>query len=518
MYRQLEAYNEIIRLIPLLERYKNVKNGWRSNGFTACYDIAMTNYKLENYSLAAKGFIDQMKVFDSIGNQLLVSSMNNNVGLCYYNLRDYKNALKYFNIGLLELKKHNKKGVVEKPYSYKNYFGMVIKGNIADIDYDQGDYEKALLVYLKEQKAAETTKSEYPIKTSVLLKISKTYLALNSPLQADKYINKTINSLNNYIGSKTKVDVYNTKGRILLLKGEAKESMCFFKKATKIGDSVRRLKIARDNMVSKVKYDIEKKDQDLKKAEQHALLKDKVAKNRSFVIGIIFILFMITGYLYYKSRKDKNIIEAQRKILQASVKEKELLLKEVHHRVKNNLQVISGLLLLQSKKIKSKAMLALLEETQKHIGSIATVHEMLYRQEESATIDMQQYLTKLSEQQLDAFSEQNISVIVNAQAIELAIHRAIPVGLILSELLINTVKYAFSDKKGQITIGITEEEKGHYVFRYQDNGKGLPTDYGANLSKTMGFRLIQMLSEEMNGELKINGTHGVAIAVQFSDQ
>ncbi|UII33171.1 ATP-binding protein [Fulvivirga ulvae] len=516
-YRQLEAYSEIIGLIPLLEKYQHLENGWRAKGFTTVYDIAMINYKSGNYIQAAKGFIRQMKAFDSIGNQLMVSSMHNNAGLCYYHLSNYKKAMEHYRMALAELKKPNRNGVAERSAAYKKCFEMVVKGNIADIDFDRGAFDKALSVYKEERRSCFGT-GGYPVQTAVLYKLAQAYMFLNKPVLAELYIDSTLASINSYVHTDTKIESYQLKGKILLTKGETKRSMIYFEKADHLEDSVRRLRMERDNLVAKVSYESKKKDKDLQKMKEALIVKEKVATQQWCVLGFLLLLFTITGCLYFKSRKDKNTIERQRKSLQTSVREKEVLLKEVHHRVKNNLQVISGLLRIQSKKITNKDMLKLLNDSQNYISSIASVHEMLYRQEEGSTVQMEKYLNKLSEQLFDTPEGHDITVMVSASRIFLSINKAIPIGLITSELLTNAMKYAFEAGKGSIKLSMVMNKTNQYVFKYSDNGQGLPDDFEKNLTKTMGFRLIYMLAEEMEGSIEIKGKDGVTVTVQFSDE
>lgn len=515
VYRQLEAYNEITKLIPLLEKYQDIDKGWRALGFTPRYDIAMINYRVQNYERAAKGFWAQKKIFDSIGNQLYVSSMFNNIGLCYYNLKKYDEALKYYNKSLYELEKSNKKGVPEESDSYKNYFKWVIKANIADIDFEHGKYEKALRVYKKTRKAS-IVKGEYPIKTGMLIRIAKVHMALKNPHLSEKYADSAIASINKYIDTDTQIDIYNLKGKVLLLSGDTEKSMGYFSKAEHINDSIKQLKISRDNLVAKVKYEMEEKEQDLEKAKQTVYLKEKIEKQQKLVIIFTGLLLFIISYLYYKSRINKRTIDKQRKSLQASVKEKEILLKEIHHRVKNNLQVISGLLSIQSKRVNTNNMLNPLAEIQKHICSIAIIHEMLYHQEDSAEVNMEEYLKKLSQHLIDPHNKPSIRVTIIATTINLSINRAIPIGLMVNELITNSIKHGFNNNKGTIVISIQESDPSEYTFIYSDNGRGLPSDYENHLSKTMGFRLIKLLVEEMNGEIEIVNQAGLKIIVQFS--
>lgn len=516
-YRQLEAYHEIIRLIPLLEKYRHLENGWRFKGYTAEYDIAMINYRSGNYNEAINGFIHQLQIFQSLGNQLMVSSMYNNVGLCYYHLSDYENSRENYHKALVALEKPNNEGVEERSPEYKKCFEMVIWGNLADIDFDQGQYEKALQAYLYEQVICQFL-GGYPRRTSALYNLSKTYLALNKPELAELYIDSTLASINSYVSTEKEIESYELKAKIVLYNGRIDKSMHYFRKAHQLSDSIKRLHLERDNLVAKVSYESTKKDEDLLQMKEALKIKEKEASKQWAILVFLLIVFAIIGGLYIKSRKDQHTIERQREHLQASVQEKELLLKEVHHRVKNNLQVISGLLKIQSKKVQDKAMLELLDDSQNYISNIASVHEMLYQQEDGSTVHMEDYLDKISEQMLDTCAGSNIAVMVSASQVYLSINKAIPIGLMTSELLTNAMKHAFKNIQGTVRLSMEQLRANGYLFKYSDDGPGLPVGFEENSGKTMGFRLMSMLAEEMEGKLEIVGESGLVVKVYFADQ
>ena len=195
------------------------------------------------------------------------------------------------------------------------------------------------------------------------------------------------------------------------------------------------------------------------------------------------------------------------KQLKASLKEKELLLKEVHHRVKNNLQIISSILSLQSNYIQEPQILSTLQDTQNRIASMALIHEKLYESKNLGQISFTDYLTNLAQ---NLFSSYNINphlikLKLEVEDIPLDVDTAIPCGLLINELVSNSLKHAFREKQvGQITISFSVMVKGELCIEVRDNGIGLPTDFDVEQTGSLGLRLIRALTRQMRGLLEID--------------
>lgn len=524
-YTKMEAYNEVLALEPLAKKYYTVKNGHAKPGYTSAERIGMTYYRLGQYQKAAENFRKQANAYNLAGNQLMVSSMYHNTGLSYFKMKQFEKARRYYDTALVALQKPNKKGVaVNRTEAYNSYFKKVIEGNIGQLYFEEGKYDTALFYFLDEMKAATANANirESRIITKAYYNVANVYFYKNEIDQAKYYLDLAFNSIDQFDDTESIILLHELRGKLLLRQNKTKEANTAFDKAKYISDSLEKQRLQRQNLLALAKYDVDLKESELEISQREARLTEKVAANQWIAIVIIGISLLLILFFLLKSQRDKKTIATQKTHLEASLKEKETLLKEVHHRVKNNLQVISGLLQLQTKKADTPAMHKVLEDSQRQIHSMALVHQMLYQQDKYSLIPMKNYLEKLVGQLMYSLPGKNIETVIEVAPIDLGIDAAIPLGLLLSELMTNTSKYAFGPDGGIIKVAFSYADEENttnkaYVFSYADNGVGLPKDYEKNFSKTMGFRLILMLTEEMGGDIDIDGTNGVSVTIKFKD-
>ena len=200
-----------------------------------------------------------------------------------------------------------------------------------------------------------------------------------------------------------------------------------------------------------------------------------------------------------------------------SLAEKEQLLKEVHHRVKNNMQIISSLLNLQSDKIVDEKVLYLLRESQNRIKSMSLVHEMLYKSQDLSKISLNEYIESLCRSVYRSYSqpESNIEFEFNLEGdIFLDIDKMIPLGLILNEIISNSLKYAFPNKLGKIQIAF-HTEGSKFNLSVSDNGIGLIKNFDIDKNSNLGIQLIYMLAEQLDGEVSYENNNGVTYSIKF---
>ncbi len=200
-----------------------------------------------------------------------------------------------------------------------------------------------------------------------------------------------------------------------------------------------------------------------------------------------------------------------------SLREKKILLQEVHHRVKNNLQIISSLLNLQSMRIKDKQALEIFQESNRSIKSMAIIHEKLYKSFNLSKIDFHEYVCSLAEELFNSYNVNTslITIVINIDDVFLDINTAIPCGLMINELISNTLKYAFpGDRSGEITISLTEQS-GRYVFVFSDNGVGLPGDIMFPHPESLGLQLISSLADQLDGALELDRSAGTRFTITF---
>lgn len=211
-------------------------------------------------------------------------------------------------------------------------------------------------------------------------------------------------------------------------------------------------------------------------------------------------------------------VEAEQK-LKASLNEKDVLLKEIHHRVKNNLQIISSLLDLQSDYVNHEVASQMLKESQDRVRAIAFVHELLYQSEDLAHIDMRVYANTLIDYLLGSYGTDKslISIELNIAAIFLSIEQAIPCGLIISELVSNALKHAFTDDKaGIIEVNFNQLNNDELKLEIKDDGVGFAEAVDLSQAKSLGLMLITMLVKQISGSIKFTNQNGTTFTIIFS--
>ena len=207
--------------------------------------------------------------------------------------------------------------------------------------------------------------------------------------------------------------------------------------------------------------------------------------------------------------------------LSRSLKEKELLLKEIHHRVKNNLQVVSSLLKLQTGYVKDESALDLLIDSQNRVRSMALVHQKLYQSADFSEINFTEYLRQLSGHLINSFKADPDKVIIDisAESLKLGIDHAVPCGLIVNELISNSLKYAFpSGKKGNIKIDLQKKEEGMVMLTISDDGVGFPEGVDYRETQSLGLQLVNTLVGQIDGTITMENHVGTTFRITFSDE
>lgn len=241
-----------------------------------------------------------------------------------------------------------------------------------------------------------------------------------------------------------------------------------------------------------------KEEQELQKLEA-----EKNEKQRKLYLTIAIVGLFITlllGFLYSKNSSKNKQLATQKQLLEKTVGEKNMLLKETHHRVKNSFQIVSGLLFLQSSTIKDKAALKALKETQNRINSMAVLHQKLYKQDHTSGIDCKDYITALIADILSSYSLPNIEKKLTVEPIIMDIEVVTSLGLIINELVTNSLKYAFSDTTSNNRIEIKLQQKeDNIVLEVSDNGIGIAEN---EVKKdTLGLSLVNDLTEKISGKI-----------------
>jgi len=215
----------------------------------------------------------------------------------------------------------------------------------------------------------------------------------------------------------------------------------------------------------------------------------------------------------------KNAIDR----LRSSVNEKKILIKEIHHRVKNNMQIISSLLNLQSQHLKDdeKVAATVLKESQNRVRSMAMIHEKLYQSKDFTHIRFEDYIKRLLSDLFYSYdtSSDQVKLVVDVEDVNLNMETAVPCGLIISELFSNSLKYAFPEGRGgEIRVSLKQEtDDQRFVLTVGDDGVGLPPDLDFKNTTTLGLELVNNLTKQIDGEIELDRSHGTEFKIRFNE-
>jgi two-component sensor histidine kinase len=235
-----------------------------------------------------------------------------------------------------------------------------------------------------------------------------------------------------------------------------------------------------------------------------------------------FPIANVSGEVYRVAGVIDDVTERKQALeqIKSSLHEKEVLLKEIHHRVKNNMQVITSLLSLQSKTIGDSRAFAVFQDSQNRVKSMALIHETLYQSKDLSRINFAEYLQKLVAHVSRSYRIRPDAVKINVKVddVSLPIDTAVPCGLIINELAANSLKYAFpADTKGEINITFSHVD-ARYVLCVSDTGVGLPADFDPEKGKSLGMKLVRMLTTQLCGEIECRNGVGTTFEITFPEE
>ena len=510
-YAKLELYDKQIEI-------RRVKRELGLTDNVAFYDIYAS---LGQYRKAMRDYMTEEKKELKDDDYYGLAIYNNTIGNYLRQDKSTPTALSYFKKaeGLIKVflsdvtNQHSDKEIADG-----RILNGIIIGNIGKCHVQLGEYEKAI-PFLEESREVIRKYNKSKFSSDIIentLALAECYLKLDDYAKATDYLSDEMNPI--------KLDNILKRNRIYadyyFKTGDYQNSTVYLKKNIRIRDSIDALasNIKNQQLTSVIEQDLDnsKKTMEQQKAQLEASRKDIKARDDKISLVFVSLIFTLIGfaglvYAYLKSIKNQRLIAEQKFIIENSLVEKDSLLKEIHHRVKNNLQMVSSLLSLQTKNTRSKAAIAALEEGKSRVKAMALIHQKLYQNDDLSVIEMQGYIESLinSIQSVYKKGGHNINITIDAEGVELDIDRAIPFGLILNELVSNSFKYAFphDDSNGKIYIHLRKIAGQEGFFEYTDNGIGLPEDTDERANSSMGIRLMNRLANQLQTSLNTDKTN-----------
>ncbi len=505
--------------------------------------IIETNLSLlyKNLGLYEKSLQHAFRALAILENQKpdrTLASCYNTIGAVYAKLKNYQDALNYYRKAL----------IIRKQIDYTKGIGQSYN-NIGEVYISLQQYDSALLNLLRSVDIKRTTGDRNGAGTTLNL-IGETYLALNKVKEAEPYLQESLAikkesgerlneaiALNNLAKLKLLTnDLHAAEAYILQaeerihkagaldelrknieLKIQLYRSRSDYKKALQFANE---LIIVKDSLLDHEKvesllaiqaqYETEKKEQQISileqdKALQRAEIKTKQTwiQSLTIIITLTSVIAVLLYYSYRQSQRNKNKVEN--------------LLKELHHRVKNNLQVLSSVLSLQSRHLTDENAIQVIKSSESRVNTMALIHKKLYGDQDNRTINMKEYIQELVTYLMHTYGlSQKLTFTLNSKDIYLDVDKAIPTGLILNEIVSNALKYAYTDHSApSLQISITTPHTNELMLQITDNGPGISEAAQHETPQSFGLRMVKTLTRELKGKISVQSYTGTTFTLQI---
>lgn len=489
-----------------------------------------------------------------------LASIDNQIGLVYYYLKKNQLALDYWEKGLVVAKKNKDKPSVR-----------LIASNISTMLIRQKKFDEGIAMIKEYKKLYPLDDKMFEMRENYIL--FHTYTTLKQLKNADFYYKKLIEYYGEYgeagggqttvllsfamyrlykedykafyksvklldsINAKTGNDMVRAQNFMLWFKadstqGKYLDAIKHYQLYKKHSDSAFNGEKSRQINSLQVQFDTEQKDKNIQLLTQKGKLQEaRIGTDnilRYVFIASIIVLILFAALLYnrsrLKNRANKTLelkrqqIDEQNEQLKKLLIEKEWLLKEIHHRVKNNLQIVISLLNTQSAYLDNEDALMAIQNSQHRMHAMSLIHQKLYQSDNLATIDMSWYIYELINYIKECYSsEKNISFVMDVDKIFLDVAQAVPLGLILNEAVNNTIKYAFpGNRKGEVQVSFKKTEKDNYRLMIYDNGIGLPDGFDIDETESLGMNLMRGLTDQLDGNFGLESKNGLKIIINFT--
>jgi len=461
---------------------------------------------------ALKYYLKSLKVKEPLGNMKSISTSLNNIGAVYRNLGENKRALEYYYRALAIRESIGDKRGVSISYN-----------NIGTVFNYQNKLDSALVYYNKALKIREEIGDDRGIVNS-LSNLGSVNLKLGNVKAAKEYAKKSL-KLSNELGYSGRIrDAANLMSRVYQKENNWKKAFAMQKLYVKMRDSIRNEKSKLSSFKVQAKYEIDEVEREkviLEKEKSIEIL--KASRNRMvsifFIVAFVMALILI-AFIYGSYRRKmliNELLEKQKEDVSRKNEEKTAMLKEIHHRVKNNLQVVISLLRLQSSEVNDEEVYKMFEETQNRVLSMARLHEQLYRSDDFKSVDTQLHLTQLIEEIIKDYSiGTNVKLDIDIKDVNLGIKTLIPLGLIVNETISNSLKYGFEGRKeGVVSVHIKPGPNNCFEMIIGDDGVGMSKDFEIDEATSLGTQLIQVFTSQLDGVIERIDKPGTFFKITF---
>jgi two-component sensor histidine kinase len=472
---------------------------------SATNGLAIFYNNINQVEKAIARYEEALSMFQEVKDTMGQANVHANLGITYVDQGEFSKAEYHIGMqGKLDSLLNTQWGLG----FYFDYLGYLRE--------KQGRYKEAYQNHLQSLKIREQLSSHYNV-TESRISLANNLLKLERYNEAIEEGNKVFDNYEERNSLYHQQSAYHILSQGYEAKKEMNKALAYHKLYKKISDSIFNTDMLEAITEKDAKFESVQKVSEiaLLNLENDSSQKIIGQKNRTILMGGtgLFLVSLLCLGLYLITRKYLR----QRKRLALTLSQKDILLREIHHRVKNNLQLVSSLLTLQGRSIDNATVQQAINEGKSRIRSMALIHQDLYQKENLTAVSAQHYFSKLCQELFDTYNISNdkIRLITNIDDIHIDVDTLVPLGLITNEILSNSLKYAFPEnKKGELRIGLNEKID-HLVLIVSDDGVGY--DPKKIPSNSFGNNLIESLTQQLEGKLSISTTKGTTIRIEIYD-
>ncbi len=457
-------------------------------------------------------FEEALAIFKKLKNEQWIGNVSNNLATQYINDKDFTKAVNIAEFAIKIFRKNNDKAAEATALSNLGAAYVSLK-----------KYNNALEVL------NESNKLVNPKEDPLLFSINNTniglvYFQLNQFDISEKHFLKALKIQEELQSLDHLQSTFKSLNELYEKWGKIDKAYYFLKKFQTVRDSLFSQEKNEKLLNIIKKYELDQKEQQILLLNNQNRFKDlqindSKQKQGLFVLGIIALLIALGFgfYLYRLRQKTAQELAKKNEIITKTLSEKDFLMKEIHHRVKNNLQVISSLLSLQSQHLKDAEALKSIRESRDRVKSMALIHQNLYEEDRQLFIEVSEYITKLSQSLFQSYNiePERILLQTNIGKMVFDVDTVTSLGLIINELITNSLKYAFPENRsGKLEVNLNKEQQ-YLVLQVKDNGVGVPKDFNLSQLKSFGYQIIRSFSAKMKAEVNVYNDSGTNFVMKI---
>ncbi|MEM6831934.1 MAG: tetratricopeptide repeat protein, partial [Bacteroidota bacterium] len=469
----------------------------------------------EKYQQALENYHLTLKINRTYGGRtapISIGTTLNHIGVVYMYLEDFPQAINYFEESIETFDSlYNKCRAVEP---------MI---NIGQCYFQMGKLDLSL-TYLRPAYAQSKECNVSDTTIPCLLSLGRIYRKKGLLSQSETSFLEAYRLANEYDLKPNMEESALVLYQLYKEKGHFRKALDFLEINTKIKDELSNEDLTKQLTTMELNYAFEQERDSLEYQKQAELLtvNSKLERQRIVqyvvVIGLIIaLIFALVIYRYYRlGQKAKVILEKKNQTISESLNEREVLLQEIHHRVKNNLQVVSSLLNVQSKYLNDELAKKAVLEGRNRVQSMALVHQKLYQSESLSQLDVHEYLEELAQSLFQSYdiSEDRIQLSSQIEPVNLSLDTTIQIGLIINELVSNALKHAFPHEQGGTISLSLRKQDDLYELEVSDNGVGISSE--SDLQKSYGYRIVKSICRGLNGTISLHHLQGTSFKLSFA--